>query len=77
MRFPNKVTPYKDSTIARIPIVLKYLSKKDYTVISLYNEVKDKLTIKEYIDTLDCLFILNKITLMEEILHYVDRNILW
>lgn len=77
MRFPSKVTPYKDSTLARLPIVLKYLKNKDYTVLSLLNEVKDKMNIKEYIDTLDCLFALKKIILKEEIIHYVDRNLLW
>ena len=77
MRFPSKVTPYKDSTLARLPIVLKYLKNKDYTVISLFNEVKDKMNIKEYIDALDCLFALKKIILKEEIIHYVDRNLLW
>lgn len=76
MRFPSKVTPYKDSTLARLPIVLKYLKNKDYTVLSLFNEVKDKMNIKEYIDTLDCLFALKKIILKEEIIHYVDRNLL-
>ncbi len=76
MRFPSKVTPYKDSTLARLPIVLKYLKNKDYTVISLFNEVKDKMNIKEYIDALDCLFALKKIILKEEIIHYVDRNLL-
>lgn len=76
MRFPSKVTPYKDSTLARLPIVLKYLKNKDYTVLSLFNEVKDKMNIKEYIDALDCLFALKKIILKEEIIHYVDRNLL-
>lgn len=76
MRFPSKVTPYKDSTLARLPIVLKHLKNKDYTVLSLFNEVKDKMSIKEYIDTLDCLFVLKKIILKEEIIHYVDRDLL-
>ncbi len=76
MRFPNKVTPFKDSTLARIPIILKYLKDKDYTVLSLFNAVRKKMSIKEYIDVLDCLFALEKIVLKEEIIHYVDRNIL-
>jgi len=76
MRFPNKVTPFKDSTLAKIPIILKYLKDKDYTVLSLFNTVRKKMKIKEYIDILDCLFALEKIVLKEEIVHYVDRNIL-
>ena len=77
MRFPNKVTPFKDSTLAKISIILKYLKSKDYTILSLLNTVRKKMTIKEYIDALDCLFALEKIILKEEIIHYVDRNILW
>ena len=76
MKFPNKVTPFKDSTLAKIPIVLKHLKDKDYTVLSLFNTVRKKMTIKEYIDVLDCLYALEKIALKEEIIHYVDRNIL-
>lgn len=76
MKLPNKVTPYKESTISRFPIILKCLKNKDHTVISLYNEVNDKMSIREYIDALDCLFILDKITLKEGIIHYVNRNIL-
>ena len=77
MRFPSKVTPYKDSTIAKMPIVIKYLNDKDFTVLSLFDAVRKKMDIREYIDVLDCLFGLEKIVLKEEILHYVDRNILW
>lgn len=76
MRFPSKVTPYKDSTLAKMPVVLKYLKDKDYTVLSLFDTVRKKMAIREYIDVLDCLFGLEKIVLKEEILHYVDRNIL-
>jgi len=76
MRFPNKVTPYRDSTFAKMPIILKLLKLKDYTVLSLFDAVRNKMSIKEFVDTLDCLFILEKIILREEIIHYVDRNIL-
>lgn len=76
MKFPSKVTPYKDSTLARLPIILKHLKNKDYTVLSLFIEVKKNMNIKEYIDSLDCLFASRKITLNEGVLHYADRNIL-
>lgn len=76
MRFPSKVTSYKESTLSRLPVILKCLKSKDYTVLSLFNEVRDKMSIKEYIDALDCLFVLRKIILKEEILHYVNGNIL-
>lgn len=76
MKYPNKVTPYKDSTISKLPILLKFLNDGDYTVLSLFEKVKNKMTIREYEDSLDCLFILGKITLTEEVIHYVDRNLL-
>ena len=76
MRFPSKVTPYKDSILPRMTAVAKLLKVKDYTVLSLFNEVREKMTIKEYIDSLDCLFALKKIIMKEDVLHYVERNIL-
>ena len=76
MKYPSKVTPYKDSTISKLPILLKLLSESDYTILSLFDKVRQKMTLKEYKDSLDCLFILGKITLKQEIIHYVDRNIL-
>lgn len=76
MRFPSKVTPYKESILAKIPPVVKFLEKKDFSVLSLFNEVKNLMTIKEYIEVLDCLYLLNKVVLKEDILHYVDRNLL-
>lgn len=76
MKFPSKVTPYRDSTLAKFPIILKCLQNKDHTVLSLFNEIRNKMTLKEYIDALDCLYALKKIILKEGIIHYVDRNLL-
>lgn len=76
MKYPSKVTPYKDSTLSKLPILLKLLNESDYTVLSLFDKVRQKMTLKEYGDALDCLFILGKITLNKEVIHYVDRNIL-
>lgn len=76
MKFPNKVTPYKDSILPKLPIILKYLKNQDYTVMNLFDKVRERMTIKEYIDALDCLYAINEITLTEEVLHYVKRNLL-
>ncbi|MBR0295063.1 MAG: hypothetical protein IJQ67_04075 [Bacilli bacterium] len=76
MRFPSKVTPYKDSIFPKLPVLLRKLKDKDYTVSSLYMEINSKMTIREYIDALDCLYAMRKITLKEDIVHYVERNIL-
>ena len=74
MKFPSKVTPYKESSIARFPIILKLLEKSDMSPIEMYSSVK-KSKIKdmvEFVDILDCLFAMGKIEVRGELLHYVD-----
>ena len=74
MKFPCKVTPYKESSIARFPIILKLLEKSDMSPIEMYSSVK-KSKIKdivEFVDILDCLFAMGKIEVRGELLHYVD-----
>lgn len=72
MKFPSKVTPYKESIIANFPVVLQQLEKKDMTPAELYKKVKNKVSnIGEYTEILDCLYALNKIELVEGVLHYV------
>ena len=73
MKFPSKVTPYKESIIAKFPIVLAHLEKGDMELELLYKKVKNKVEdVREYMEILDCLYALNKIELKEEALHYVD-----
>lgn len=74
MKFPNKVTSYKDSTLSKFPIILGKIKTKDYPVSILYKELEDKITLQDFIDVLDCLFVLNQITLRKEIIHYVKRD---
>lgn len=79
MRFPNKVTVYRQSIISKFPLVLKELEKKDCSVISLYRKVEKRIDGPEdYIQILDCLFFLGKIIFLPggDILHYVKRDIL-
>ena len=72
MKFPSKVTAYKNSTIALFPVVLTQLENKDMTPSELYKKIKNKLSdIQEYMEVLDCLFALNKVVLEGEVLHYV------
>lgn len=73
MKIPSKVTPYKESTIAKFPIVLSILEKGDMTPTELYAKVKkSKINdITEFVEVLDCLYALNKIELREEMLRYV------
>ena len=79
MKFPNKVTSYKESVLAKFPIVLTALKNEDLTPQALYKKVKSKVSsIQEYIEILDCLYILGKIEILEtEEIHYVERNTLW
>lgn len=74
MKFPNKVNSYKNSVFPLLPMVLKLLSIRDYTVDSLYEKLKANMTISEYIDALDCLYAMGQLTLSKEVLHYVKRN---
>lgn len=40
MKIPSKVTPYKESTIAKFPIILSLLEQNDMTPNGLYAKVK-------------------------------------
>lgn len=73
MKLPSKVTPYKESTIAKFPVVLELLEKNDMTPQELYVKVrKSKIkNISEFVEVLDCLYAMNKIKIDEEVLHYV------
>lgn len=72
MKFLSKVTPYKESIIAKFPVVLAKLEKKDMTPEELYKSMKSKVTdIREFMDIMDCLYALNKVELKGEVLHYV------
>lgn len=74
MKFPNKITPYNKSVLPKLPPILKLLKDKDYTVTTLYESLSGKMTINEYIDALDCLYALGKISMQKEVLHYVEGN---
>ena len=79
MRLPSKVTTYKQSIIAKFPIVLDALKKYDIAPDELYAKVKTKINnVDEYIEVLECLYVLGKIDYLEEqeLITYVERNIL-
>ena len=73
MKVPSKVTPYKESTIAKFTVVLSILEKGDVSPNELYSKVKrSKIKdITEFVEVLDCLYAMNKIEMREEVLHYV------
>lgn len=77
MRLPSKVTPYKKSILSKFPAVLMALSEKDMSPNELYMKVKNKgISMADYMEILDSLFLLNKIELLseKEVLHCVERD---
>lgn len=77
MRLPSKVTPYKRSILSKFPPILSELQKKDMRVVDLYEKMKKKnVAIDDFIEALDCLFVLGKVEFMpdKEVLRYVERD---
>ncbi len=74
MKFPNKVTSFNQSVLSKLVPIIQILQEKDYTVYTLYNSLKVKMTVNEYIDALDCLYALGVVKLNKGVLHYVNRN---
>jgi len=76
MKFPSKVTPYKESILAKLPIILKLLQERDIRVAELYHKIKSRMSPIEFIEAVDCLFMLGKVDFIPgtEALHYVERN---
>jgi len=76
MLLPSKITPFKISILSRLSIVLEEIMTKDILVIDLFNKVRNSFNnTTDFLDTLDCLFALNKIELIEESkVRYVDEN---
>ena len=79
MKFPSKVTSYKESSLFQFPIVLSLLEQNSMTPSELYAKLKKtkNISIQEFMDILDCLYALNKIELHEEVLYYVGSDTMW
>ena len=73
MKMPNKVTPYKERSIAKFPVILAFLEKEDMTPSELFSRVKkDKIqNIDEFVEIIDCLYAMHKIEIDGEVLRYV------
>lgn len=74
MLLPNKLITYNDSILPKLIIVLGELQKQPYGVNILYKKVIGNLSgVNEFIDVLDCLYLLGKIEYdeTEGVLHYV------
>ncbi len=73
MKLPNKIFSYSQSVLSKFIPIIESLKISDETVVSLYEKTQRYFdNIEDYIDTLDCLYALNKIILSEKgELHYV------
>lgn len=72
MRFPSKVTLYKESSLAKMPIILRKLEKNDMTPRELYGKVKKKVSGgQEFTEILGSLYAMRKIEEKEGMIHYV------
>jgi len=77
MRMPSKVTTYKNSTLAKFPVILSALQESDMRLDDLYKKVKSKsFGTADFIEVLDCLYMLEKIEFLpgKEVLHYVGGS---
>ena len=76
MKLPNKFRDYDHSIIKYFPIVLKELKNQNMTFNQLRRSEHIKnIKIADLIQILDCLYYLNKITLIEGgILSYVENS---
>lgn len=75
MKLPNKVTSYQESVLGKLNVLLDILSVRDSSLIELYFNTKQYFSdMSEFIDTVDCLFALNKLEYNEDsgVLHYVS-----
>ena len=74
MKFPNKVISYEESILSKLTVILNVLSRKDESLTELYYDTqKYFIDMPEFIDAIECLFVLNKVDYNEdlEVLHYV------
>lgn len=73
MKLPNKINSYNESNISKFVPIIEILIKKDENIYLLYKKtLKYFKDVEEYIDTLDCLFAMKKIILLESgEIHYV------
>lgn len=75
MKLPNKITSYSESVIGKFYPILNLLKQQNMSAYKLYKNTQNSFaTTGEFIETLDCLFALGKITLINEgnmeVLHY-------
>lgn len=67
MKFPNKAIRYNESIVSKFPCIMEQLSHGEMAISDLYASVKTKMqSVSDFIDALDCLYALHKITFNQE-----------
>ena len=77
MKLPNKIYMYKQSVIYDMVLILKLMSKKPtLSIYELYQQVKDKILMPDFLDTVCCLYAIDKIEYNNETksICYVETN---
>lgn len=77
MIVPDKITPYKESIISKIPLVIEALTLCDKNPVSLWQEIQNKFEdINEFILTLDVAFALGAIVYLKDkqVIKYVKAD---
>lgn len=75
MKLPSKITSYRESTLSKFPILLGELKKSNMGIWALYKTTEKHFdNIEDFLDTLDCLFALQKVrfNVEREVLFYVE-----
>lgn len=67
MRLPSKVTSFKESSLSKFPILIDKINENDVSPYYLYEETKKHFeNVEDFIDALDYLYALNKISFSNE-----------
>ncbi|MCM3732352.1 hypothetical protein M3196_11835 [Fictibacillus nanhaiensis] len=77
MIVPNKVIPFNESIVGKMPVILKELKKEDIKLTELYLKVQEDFEeIDEFIYSLEALFLLDAINVdfKKGVVKYVKRN---
>lgn len=73
MKFPNKVTTFKESILYKCILILEEIKEKRMGINELYKKMENKILLEEFIDSICILFLLEKIKIEGEDIINVSR----
>lgn len=74
MKLPSKIINYNESIIGKFSFILDEISNKEINIYELFDKLKKNFNnVEEYLVTLEVLYLLNKIEILEdyEVIKYV------